>query len=352
MTGPKEFLVTQDSAERIGHEVRDINHLPSHSDHRNLVRFEHRQDTRYLSVIEQIRLLVVAAGNENKAPSARENTKFVSSFPANDYTNLLNRLTFPNAVVNQSCRECQKISVPEEDEWIPCPVHCRPCPRGKPRTVTERLRWPNVVVAAGYHELCNAHRELKKRFAQQERQRQEQERLRSEQLEAELRLRPPRPLSLNIQTPSISVGNGVGRQGVDEQRTQRNFKNLTDLGLPNNPTLKASPDYARSRLASSRNSFLSTSEAFKPQSAGPSTINTLPASYNSLEAGLAATRKPPISSSTINTLPASYNSREAGLAAARNARLSQSTINTLPATYNSPEAGAAAARNAKDFWSC
>lgn len=41
MTGPKEFMVTKSSAERISEYVRDIDHLPSHSDHRGLVRFEH-----------------------------------------------------------------------------------------------------------------------------------------------------------------------------------------------------------------------------------------------------------------------------------------------------------------------
>ena len=52
--GPKEFMVTQTSAERISHEIRDIDHLPSRSNHRDLVRFEHPQDDRYLSLIEKI----------------------------------------------------------------------------------------------------------------------------------------------------------------------------------------------------------------------------------------------------------------------------------------------------------
>ncbi|GAB7336817.1 hypothetical protein MBLNU13_g11325t2 [Cladosporium sp. NU13] len=46
MRGPKELMVTRTSAERIGHLARDIEHLPSQSDHRGLVRFEHSADGR------------------------------------------------------------------------------------------------------------------------------------------------------------------------------------------------------------------------------------------------------------------------------------------------------------------
>ena len=60
MNGPKDFMVTKLSAERIGHLARDIEHLPSQADHRGLVRFEHCQDRRYLSVIEKLRRMTAA----------------------------------------------------------------------------------------------------------------------------------------------------------------------------------------------------------------------------------------------------------------------------------------------------
>ncbi|KAK3614822.1 hypothetical protein LTR56_026995 [Elasticomyces elasticus] len=41
MKGPKDFMVTKISAELIGHLARDMDHLPSNTDHRGLVRFEH-----------------------------------------------------------------------------------------------------------------------------------------------------------------------------------------------------------------------------------------------------------------------------------------------------------------------
>lgn len=61
MTSPKEFMVTRSSAERISEHVRYVDHLPSDSDHRDLVRFEHRQDGRYLLVIEKIRAIATHA---------------------------------------------------------------------------------------------------------------------------------------------------------------------------------------------------------------------------------------------------------------------------------------------------
>jgi hypothetical protein len=59
--GPKEFMVTDASAERIGRLVRDIEHLPSQSDHRGLVRFEHPRDVRYRSTIGKLRRMAAEA---------------------------------------------------------------------------------------------------------------------------------------------------------------------------------------------------------------------------------------------------------------------------------------------------
>jgi hypothetical protein len=48
-------MVTKMSAERIGHNVRNIEHLASDTDHRSLVRFEHSLDGRYISMIEKLK---------------------------------------------------------------------------------------------------------------------------------------------------------------------------------------------------------------------------------------------------------------------------------------------------------
>jgi len=59
--GPRELMVTKTSAERIGHLVRNIDHLASDTDHRGLVKFEHPQDLRYISVIEKLKKMVADA---------------------------------------------------------------------------------------------------------------------------------------------------------------------------------------------------------------------------------------------------------------------------------------------------
>jgi hypothetical protein len=59
--GPKELMVTKTSAERIGHLVRSIDHLASDTDHRGLVRFDHPQDPRYISVVEKLKEMVADA---------------------------------------------------------------------------------------------------------------------------------------------------------------------------------------------------------------------------------------------------------------------------------------------------
>jgi hypothetical protein len=59
--GPKEFMVTDTSAERIGRLVRDMEHLPSQTDHRGLVRFEHPRAVRYRSTIGKLRRMAADA---------------------------------------------------------------------------------------------------------------------------------------------------------------------------------------------------------------------------------------------------------------------------------------------------
>ncbi|KAK5111066.1 hypothetical protein LTR85_012285 [Meristemomyces frigidus] len=59
--GRKALMVTKTSAERIGHLARDIDHLPSNTDHRALVRFEHSQDNRYRSVVEKLKNIAAEA---------------------------------------------------------------------------------------------------------------------------------------------------------------------------------------------------------------------------------------------------------------------------------------------------
>ena len=59
--GPKEFMVTDTSAERIGRLVRDMEHLPSQTDHRGLVRFKHSREVRYRSTIGKLRRMATEA---------------------------------------------------------------------------------------------------------------------------------------------------------------------------------------------------------------------------------------------------------------------------------------------------
>jgi hypothetical protein len=59
--GPRELMVTKMSAERIGHLVRNIEHLSSDTDHRGLVRFEHSMDRRYMSMVEKLKEMAVEA---------------------------------------------------------------------------------------------------------------------------------------------------------------------------------------------------------------------------------------------------------------------------------------------------
>ena len=63
-------MVTKTSAERIGRFTRDIEHLPSHADHRGLVRFEHSQDGRYVSLIEKLKSMAANA-QQTVIPLAR-----------------------------------------------------------------------------------------------------------------------------------------------------------------------------------------------------------------------------------------------------------------------------------------
>jgi hypothetical protein len=54
-------MVTNTSAERIGRLVRDMEHLPSQTDHRGLVRFEHSRDVRYRSTVGRLRRMAAEA---------------------------------------------------------------------------------------------------------------------------------------------------------------------------------------------------------------------------------------------------------------------------------------------------
>jgi len=62
-------MVTKNSAERISNYVRDIDHLPSASDHRGLVRFDHSRDDRYVSVIETIKEIAARASQASPGSS-------------------------------------------------------------------------------------------------------------------------------------------------------------------------------------------------------------------------------------------------------------------------------------------
>ena len=62
-------MVTRTSAAQIGSLVRNIDHLPSGTDHRDLVRFEHSHDERYISVIEKLKRMADEAAE--KASQAR-----------------------------------------------------------------------------------------------------------------------------------------------------------------------------------------------------------------------------------------------------------------------------------------
>jgi hypothetical protein len=54
-------MVTKMSAERIGHHVRNIEHLSSDTDHRGLVRFGHSLDGRYVSMVEKLKEMAAEA---------------------------------------------------------------------------------------------------------------------------------------------------------------------------------------------------------------------------------------------------------------------------------------------------
>lgn len=85
MAGPKEFMVTKGSAERISNHIRDIDHLPSEADHRGLVRFEHPRDPKYMSVIDKIKSMAAQASQwkdmgfpkaSDEAPSLQQGTLY------------------------------------------------------------------------------------------------------------------------------------------------------------------------------------------------------------------------------------------------------------------------------------
>lgn len=110
------------------------------------------------------------------------------------------RIKSPSATVDKNCRECQKLSLPEENEWQPCPVHCRACPRTEPRTALDRLTFSTVVELAEYDELCENHAELKKRRARTKR-------LQSEAIKQEQR---NRPVGYNTTIPPMRFSSSRG----------------------------------------------------------------------------------------------------------------------------------------------
>ncbi|GAB7336313.1 hypothetical protein MBLNU13_g09056t1 [Cladosporium sp. NU13] len=88
--GPRELMVTKMSAERIGHFVRNIDHLSSETDHRGLVRFEHSYDRRYDSLRQKLKEMAAKApqalhsrarsgyfGGEVKASHSFETLKYL-----------------------------------------------------------------------------------------------------------------------------------------------------------------------------------------------------------------------------------------------------------------------------------
>lgn len=54
MTGPKVLMVDKESAERVTHEYRELDHHPCPTGHRSLVRFDHAADDRYQSLMREI----------------------------------------------------------------------------------------------------------------------------------------------------------------------------------------------------------------------------------------------------------------------------------------------------------
>jgi hypothetical protein len=62
LDGEPMMMVTEQSAERIDHTIRDVEHLPmSHTNHRGLVRFDHADDPRYISLQDKIQRQVEKA---------------------------------------------------------------------------------------------------------------------------------------------------------------------------------------------------------------------------------------------------------------------------------------------------
>ena len=54
-------MVTQASAGHVGHTIRDLEHIPSPTDHRGLVRFDFPHDDRYISLIGNLKRMAAEA---------------------------------------------------------------------------------------------------------------------------------------------------------------------------------------------------------------------------------------------------------------------------------------------------
>ena len=54
-------MVSKESANSIGHNIRNIRHFPSNADHRHLVRFEDSVDANYFLMKNNLRLMAAQA---------------------------------------------------------------------------------------------------------------------------------------------------------------------------------------------------------------------------------------------------------------------------------------------------
>ena len=77
-------MVTKHSAERISDRVRDIDHLPSNTDHRGLVRFDHARDARYLSLIRKIQETAAHASQALSVPVQSDSSRGGHSYHTNE----------------------------------------------------------------------------------------------------------------------------------------------------------------------------------------------------------------------------------------------------------------------------
>ncbi|KAG9570995.1 hypothetical protein KCU71_g790, partial [Aureobasidium melanogenum] len=121
--GPRELMVTKMSAERIGHLVRNIEHLSSDTDHRGLVRFEHPLEPRYMSMIQKLKEMAGEApqalqsraqsGYFGGAVQVSQSAKPTRYLPFGQNSNFIGRTDEMYALEQKLFAEqdCQKIAV-------------------------------------------------------------------------------------------------------------------------------------------------------------------------------------------------------------------------------------------------